>query len=267
MDASGRVTGGHAVRGSVSPHAHVGASPAHLNWLANIDRCGAAPQAVADIVRGRLITRDSFRPLDAMERIVDPDGKSFFVIPPGTGGDDARRAVLLTYILNAGTGYGRTGVRSDFPETAYGLAEVRRISGRQRANRWSYAAVRGIGNTGGCVVTTPNGVLMVLGGSRIHTQFSHRGGTMWGDLFLVNDRTGADSARRLREIVESGRVGSAGPGLDAVLHHEEIHAQQWAALGPLRMPARYLAEEARARIFGGVNSFEQAAGLTDGGYR
>lgn len=224
------------------------------------------PQAVADIVRQQCITRDSFRALDAMEQITDPDGKSFFVIPPGTGGSEARRAALLTYILNAGTGYGRGGARNDFPDTPYGAAEVRRIVERQQANRWSYEAVRGICGTGGCLVSTPNGVLMGLSRNPFHAPFSRRGGTMWGDLFLLNAAGVADPARRLRDVVESGRSHPGGPDLDRLLHHEEIHARQWAALGPIQMPARYLAEEARARILGGANRFERDAGLSDGGY-
>lgn len=247
--------------------AAVSGSPAHRAWLSNIDRRAVGPHAVTEIVRAQGITRDTFRSLDVMEQVTDPDGKSFFVIPRTAGGDAVRRAVLLTYLLNAGTGYGRRGACSDFPETPYGAAEMRRIIDRQRANRWSYAVVRGICNTGGCVAATPNGVLMVVGGNRIHGSFSHRGGTMWGDLFLVNSQQACDPARRLHEIIETGRLGPGGPDLDALLHHEEIHAQQWAALGPVRMPARYLAEEARARIFGGVNSFEKDAGLRDGGYR
>lgn len=245
----------------------VTASPAHRRWLANLDRRAVAPQAVADIVRQRFLTRDSFRVLDAMEQITDPDGKSFFVIPRGAGGKEARRATLLTYILNAGTGYARTGSRNDFPETPYGAAEVARIVARQRANRWSYEAVRGISGTGGCLVTTPHGVLMGLGGNRFHAHLSRRTGTMWGDLFMVNADRGCDPARRLRDIVECGQISSDGPGLDRLLHHEEIHAQQWAALGPVQMPVRYLAAEARARALGGVNSFERDAGLSDGGYR
>lgn len=252
------------------PPAHAAtfsASPAHRRWLANIDRRHVAPQAVADIVRRQAITRDSFRALDAMEQVTDPEGKSFFVIPRGTGGTEARRAALLTYILNAGTGYGHTGADNDFPETPYGAAEVRRIARRQRANRWSYDAVWGICATGGSLVTTPNGVLMGLAGNRFHAQFSRRGGTMWGDLFMVSINRVPDPARRLRDIVESGRTHPGGPELDRLLHHEEIHAQQWAALGRLQLPARYLAEEARARIMGGANRFETDAGLSDGGYR
>jgi len=243
----------------------VPASPAHRSWLANIDRRAVAPQAVADIVRQQRITRDSFRGLDAMEQITDPDGKSYFVIPRGSSGNRARRAALLTYILNADTGYGRAN--NDFPATPYGAAEVRRIIERQRANRWSYDAVRGICATGGSLVTTPNGLLMGLGGNRIHAQFSRRGGTTWGDLFLVSINRVPDPAGRLRAIVESGRTHPGGPDLDPLLHHEEIHAQQWARLGPARMGAAYVAEEARARILGGVNRFEREAGLSDGGYR
>lgn len=222
---------------------------------------------MADIVRRQPITRDSFRLLDTMDSITDPDGKSYFVIPRGTGGNDARRAALLTYLLNAGTGYGSAGVRGDFPETPYGAAEVRRIIERQRANRWSYETVRGVCATGGAVVTTPNGVLMGLGGNRIHAQFSRRGGTMWGDLFMVNITGGADPAEQLRGIVASGRCQPGGPDLDRLLHHEEIHAQQWAALGPAKMTVRYGTEEAKARILGRANKFEKQAGLSDGGYR
>lgn len=222
---------------------------------------------MADIVRQQLLTRDSFRALDQMEQVTDPHGKSFFVIPRGVGGKEARQAALLTYLLNAGTGYGRTGARNDFPEAPYGAAEAGRIMQRQQANRWSYEAVRPICNTGGCLVTTPNGVLMGLGGNRFHAQLSRRAGTMWGDLFMVNINDGSDPARRLRGIVESGRAPGDGPELDRLLHHEEIHAQQWAALGPIQLPARYLAQEARVRVLGGTNSFEREAGLSDGGYR
>lgn len=255
------------VPGRLGRAAVVTASPAHHSWLANLDRRAVAPQAVADIVRRQLLTRDSFRALDAMELITDPHGKSFFVVPRGAGGKEARHAALLTYILNADTGYGRTHICNDFPETPYGAVELDRIIRRQRANHWSYDAVRAICNTGGCLVTTPNGVLIGLGGNRFHTRLSRRAGTMWGDLFMVHVDRGSDPVRRLRDIVEAGRISPGGPDLDRVLHHEEIHAQQWATLGAIQFPARYLAEEAKVQIFGGTNSFEAEAGLSDGGYR
>lgn len=238
---------------------------AHHTWLGNLEKRAVAPHVVAGIIRRHAITRDTFRALDALVEITDPVGRSYFLLPRGAGGAAAREAVLLTYLLNAGTGYGRAG--HDFPETPYCADEVRRIGERQRANRWSYDAVRMITVTGGCLAATPNGVLIGVGGNRIHTQFSRRAGTMWGDLFLLNVDRGVDPARRLREIIGTGCLGDRELDLDRLLHHEERHAQQWARLGPVRMGTRYLAEEARAQIFGGDNRFERDAGLADGGYR
>ncbi|MBS9533423.1 hypothetical protein KIH27_07440 [Mycobacterium sp. M1] len=233
--------------------------------MGNVERRAVAPKVVAGIVRQHGITRDTFRVLDSLVEINDPDGKSYFLLSNRTGGGDARDAALLTYLLNAGTGYGPAG--NDFPETPYGADEVRRIIGRQRANRWSYDAVRVITGTGGCLAATPNGVLMGLGGNWIHTQLSRRGGTMWGDVFLLNGGRGVDPTRGLRAVIEAGCLADGGPSLDRVLHHEERHAQQWARLGPVRMGTSYLAEETRVRILGGDNRFEVDAGLSDGGYR
>ena len=247
------------------------ASSAHRAWMANIDRNAVSPDIVADVVRSHGISRDSFRMLDAMESITDRHGKSFFVIPPGTGVDAARRAVLLTYILNAGTGYGSC-CGNDFPDTPYGEVELRRIIERQRANRWSYQAVRVMTHSGGCLLTTPNGILMGMGGNWIHAQFSRRGGTMWGDVFLVNvaqapqANHAADPVAQMRQLIDAERLHPEGPELHRVLHHEEIHAQQWAKWGPLGMPIRYLADEARAQILSGANNLEKHAGLSDGGY-
>ncbi|TDH46688.1 hypothetical protein E2F47_27080 [Mycobacterium eburneum] len=239
--------------------------------MANAERRGVAPDVVLDIARRHRLAPDSFAVLEDMAVVTDPDGKSFFLIPPGTSGADARRAVWLTYLLNAGTGYAKAGRGgcTDFPETPYAVSEAQRIIDRQRANRWSY---RVIARTGVSLVATPNGILMGVGGGL----FSRRGGTTWGDVFLLNIGPGADPAARLRDVVESGVAWYQGgdgrpyPGrldLDRLLHHEERHCRQWAALGPLRMSAGYLAAEARARMFGGANRFECDAGLGDGGYR
>lgn len=255
------------VRKSPSASAGASASRTHRAWLENIDRRGIAPRAVAEIVRDQHITRDSFRLLDSMPQIADSDGKTYFVVPATLTPSQVRRAVLLTYLVNAGTGYGETEGSTDFPAAPYGAVEARRIVNRQYANRWSYPAARSICYTGGCLVTTPNGVLMAVGGNRLHGSFSHRGGTMWGDVFVVNCPRVGDPAGQLRAIIHSGRLGPGMPGLDRLLHHEEIHAQQWAVLGPVRMPARYMAEEVRARIWRGVNRFECDAGLRDGGYQ
>ena len=221
---------------------------------------------------------ESFRVLENMAEIKDPDGKSFFVIPPGTSGYDARRAALMTYILNAGTDYGRAGKQpTDFPPTPFSAAEVARIIERQNANSWSYHRDVGfVDRNGGRLVTTPNGMLMGIGGNWIQRQFTRRGGTTWGDIFMVNMGNLTDPAVQLRRIVESGHAwyldGRGTPwqsnlDLDRVLHHEERHCRQWAAKGYPGMLRDYSRELVRELVFGKTNRFEEDAGLSDGGYR
>src|ERR1700758_3960072 len=179
-------------------------------WLENAEHRGVPLGVVAEIARRHDITPESFRILEEMEEIKDPDGKSYFLIPPGTGGHDAREAILMTYIVNAGTGYGRPGIRpADFPETPYSAAEVTRIMERQKANHWSYSRdVRFVDRNGGRLATTPNGMLMGVGGNWIQRQFSQRGGTTWGDIFMINIGDRTDPADRLRGIVRSGRASN-----------------------------------------------------------
>ncbi|CQD04577.1 hypothetical protein BN1232_00714 [Mycobacterium lentiflavum] len=252
----------------------------HLKWLANAERLGVPAAVTSAIAEQHGITHESFRVLEELAEITDPDGKSFFLIPPGTTGDTARTATLMTYILNAGSGYGApTGPPTDFPATPYSADEVQRIVDRQHANSWSYDEDVGfVDRNGGRLVTTPNGMLMGLGGNWIQRLFSQQGGTAWGDIFMVNVAVDAtdSTARRLRQIVESGhawytdrkgRPVESALALDRVLHHEELHSQQWAAKGHSRMIVAYLWEVARDRLFGKTNRLEEQAGLADGGYR
>lgn len=236
-------------------------------WLANAQRRGVPESVVAEIARWNAIAPESFAVLEKTEEINDPHGKSYFLLPPDTGGLDARKATLLTYVLNAGTDYGKAGGRPrDFPETPYGAAEVARIMHRQNANRWSYSRdVRFVHRNGGRLVTTPNGILMGLGGNWLQRQFSRRGGTTWGDIFMLNVGERADPAERLRRIVRSGHAWY-GLGLDRVLHHEERHCRQWAAKGHAGMLRDYGWELVRELVFGATNRLEEDAGLSDGGY-
>lgn len=247
-------------------------------WLENAERQGVARHVVDKIARRHGVTPESFRVLEQMTEIEDPHGKSFFLIPPGTSGDEAREAALMTYILNAGTGYGRAGTRStDFPATPYCAAEVARIINRQNANRWSYSRDVGfVDRNGGRLATTPNGMLMGLGGNWFQRQFSQRGGTTWGDIFMVNLGDLTDPAGQLCRIIRSGHAWHVdGSGrcresrldLDRVLHHEERHARQWAAKGYLRMLRDYGWELVRESVLGKSNRLEEDAGLRDGGYR
>jgi hypothetical protein len=248
--------------------------------LDNAARQGVPDDVIADIARRHHITGGSFDVLHKMEEIKDPDGKSFFLLPRRTSGGDARKAALMTYILNAGTGYAKAGehpgVTNDFPETPYSAAEVQRIIDRQRANSWSYDRdVRFVDRNGGRLVATPNGMLMGVGGNRIQGLFSLQGGTAWGDIFMVNIRRCPDPCQQLRQIVRSGHAWYTDRGgnpvesnlnLDRVLHHEERHSAQWAAKGYTRMLADYSWELIRERVAGKTNRLEADAGLSDGGY-
>jgi hypothetical protein len=252
----------------------------HRKWLENAARRGVPPEVIVEIARQHGITPESFKILEEIEEIKDPDGKSFFLIPTGTGGDDAHKAALMTYILNGGTGYGKAakqpGVTNDFPETPYCAAEVRRIIDRQKANSWSYDRDVGfVDRNGGRLVTTPNGMLMGLAGNWILGLFSQQGGTAWGDIFMVNIGD-ADPSQQLRQIVQSGHAWytddhgkpfESNLDLDRVLHHEERHSAQWAAKGYPGMLKDYSWELIRERVFGKTNRLEEEAGLADGGYR
>jgi hypothetical protein len=253
----------------------------HKKWRENAERQGVPGEVVTEIALQHDITAESFRVLEKLTEIKDPHGKSFFLIPAGTSGGVARTAALMTYILNAGTGYCRAeGRPADFPETPYSAAEVRRIIHRQKANSWSYDQDVGfVDRNGGRLVTTPNGMLMGLGGKWIQKQFSRQGGTAWGDIFMVNvsvdGKASPGPADRLRQIVESGHAwytdGHGKPfesnlPLDRVLHHEELHSQQWAAKGHAGMITAYIWEVVRDKVFGKSNRLEEDAGLCDGGY-
>lgn len=242
----------------------------HQKWLRNAERRGISRRVVVEIARRAAITAESFEVLSGMEEVVDPEGKSFFLIPPRTPGAVAQRAALLTYVLNAGTDYGAPGRASDFPAAPYCADEVARIADRQRANDWTYARdVRFVDRNGGRLVTTPDGILMGVGGNWIQRRFSRRGGTTWGDIFMVNmgSKMGgvADPAGQLRRIVRSGRLGRV--DLDRLLHHEERHSRQWASKGYAGMVRDYGWELVRELAFGKRNRLEEDAGLSDGGYR
>jgi hypothetical protein len=236
-------------------------------WLQNAERRGVPADVVAEVARRHAITPAAFAILEGMEEINDPVGKSFFLLPPGTTGGEARTATLMTYVLNAGTDYGRAGKRrADFTATPYCAAEVARIINRQKANHWSYSRdVRFVHRNGGRLVTTPNGMLMGLGGNWIQRLFSQRGGTTWGDIFMLNTGTTSDPAALLRRIAGSGRAWHR-LELDRVLHHEERHARQWAAKGYVGMLRAYGWELVRELAFGEANRLEADAGLSDGGY-
>jgi uncharacterized protein YukE len=252
------------------------ASGHYRQWLENAVLRGVSIDTIKKIAADHHITPEDFAVLDGMEEIrEDEDGdgisKSYFLMPTDISGDDAAKAVRMTYVLNAGTDYGTEGEATDFGATPYGSEELQRITERQQANSWSYDDdVSFVHGNGGRLVTTPNGMMMGLGGNLIQDQFSQRGGTTWGDTFMLNIDDPADPAQQLREVAGSGHAwydGDSGPqpgalDTDRLLHHEERHSQQWAREGYTGFLASYAWEQ----ITGG-NETEEDAGLSDGGYR
>ncbi|MFD6162358.1 WXG100 family type VII secretion target [Nocardia sp. NPDC060256] len=247
----------------------------YRQWLENAVRRGVSIDTIKQMIAENHITPDDFKILEGLEEIrEDEDGdgifKSFFLMPTNISGDDAAKAVRMTYILNAGTDYGTEGESTDFKPTPYGSAELRRIIDRQKKNSWSYDDdVSFVHGNGGRLVTTPNGMMMGLGGNLIQDQFSQHGGTTWGDTFMLNVDDPKDPAQQIREVARSGYAwydGDNGPyrgnlDLDRLMHHEERHSQQWAREGYTGFLASYVWEQ----ITGGDET-ERDAGLSDGGY-
>jgi hypothetical protein len=252
------------------------ASGHYRQWLENAVRRGVSIDTITKIAAEHHITPEDFEILNGLEEIrEDEDGdgifKSYFLLPTDVSGDDAARAVRMTYLLNAGTDYGTEGETTDFAPTPYGAEELRRITDRQRDNSWSYHDDVGfVHGNGGRLVTTPNGMMMGLGGNLIQDQFSQRGGTTWGDTFMLNIDDPKDPAQQLREVAASGHAWYEGEDgayrgdldMDRLLHHEERHSQQWAREGYTGFLASYLWEQ----VTGGDET-EEDAGLSDGGYR
>jgi hypothetical protein len=138
----------------------------------------------------------------------------------------------------------------------------------------SYLVAAGLPYTGAAVATTPNGMLMSLGG-KATDYAAFQGGSTYGDVFAVNINNVADPAGQLTEIIESGDMWYAGttPGsavqgsldLDRILHHEERHSQQWAEKGTIVMGIDYGTGYYMDQ-HGMTNPLEEDAGLHDGGY-
>ncbi|GAA1645005.1 hypothetical protein [Actinoplanes couchii] len=247
----------------------------YRQWLENAVRRGVPIETMLTIAAENDITPDDFRIFNQMVEFredVEKDGtdKFFFLLPEGISGDDAAKAVRMTYLLNAGTDYGANGQQTDFTPTPYGSEEYRRIVERQKDNSWSYDEDVGFVHlNGGRLVTTPNGVMMGVGGNWLQDRFSLQGGTMYGDTFMMNLDSVDDPADQLQKVVASGRHWYEGPDgpyagsldLDRLLHHEERHSQQWAREGYTKFIASYGWEQ----LTGGTQT-EEDAGLSDGGY-
>ncbi|QIS03043.1 hypothetical protein F5X71_12620 [Nocardia brasiliensis] len=247
----------------------------YRQWLENAVRRGVSIDTIKQIVADHHITPEDFKILDRLQEIrEDEDGdgifKSYFLLPTDISAADAAKAVRMTYLLNAGTDYGTEGEQTDFAPTPYSSEELRRITERQRHNAWSYDEDVGfVHGNGGRLVTTPNGIMMGLGGNSIQDRFSTNAGTTWGDTFMLDIDDPEDPAQQIREVARSGHAWFEGDNgvyrgrldLDRLLHHEERHSQQWGREGYTQFVTSYIWEQ----ITGGDET-ERDAGLSDGGY-
>ncbi|WP_051288788.1 WXG100 family type VII secretion target [Mycobacterium sp. URHD0025] len=197
------------------------------------------------------------------------DDTDYFMLPEKVNAEQARQAALMTYIFNAGTGYGssRGNINNDFAETPYSAAEVQRIKDRQAANSWSYDLLE---HATGRFAATPNGMLMGVGGGPIQQTVSQQAGTCVGDIFAVNmDHPPHGPAQELRNLIQSGTSTwqaddgtlRQGNDIDRILHHEERHSQQWAHEGRANFLRQYFWP-----TDADPNPFESNAGGSDGGY-
>ncbi len=251
-------------------------------WVRNTVENGVSIDTLLEIAGDHGITPDSFDVLAGLQVITDPDGKTFFVLDTDMSGDEARAAVLMTYILNAGTGY----ENGTYAPTPYSSDEVQRIKDRQAENAWfSYDQdVAFVHSNGGTLVTTPNGMLMGAGGNWLQDLYSQGGGTAWGDIFMINQDDVDNPEELLDDIISNGTAPNSSLDLDRLLHHEEIHSQQWAELGYGSFMTTYLGERYDVVWIdvpgdlnpfpvpvpithdGCGNSLEEDAGLADGDY-
>ena len=253
----------------------------YREWLQNAADNKVAPETIVEIALQQNITPASFDVLKGLERVIDKgsptdpkDDKDYFLLPEYATAEQARQAVLMTYILNAGTGYGKARQDpknndvNDFAETPYSATEVQRIKDRQEANSWSYELLE---RATGAFTTTPNGMLMGVGGELIQQTISQQAGTCVGDVFAVNiDNPQNGAATQLRDIIRSGTMQhdsnndgqlTRGNDLDRILHHEERHSQQWADKGFAKFLQEYFTPSNAE-----PNPFETNAGASDGGY-
>lgn len=219
-------------------------------WIGVVQGAGGDPVALA---RQEGVDDHTFDLLQELEVMRDPEGRAYFLIT-AEHADDARLVAELTELLAGGE-----------PSTN---------AWRRDANSWTFDTWFGNGDIklvladGAALASTPEGIFMTVGDSDVLVTstdlFAHEAGTMWGEIFMINDES-ADPAARLRQIVEAGTTDppTSDHPLWRVLRHEEVHAQQWARYGHSGFIARYLWHNP----FDPCNHpFEEEAGFEDGGY-
>jgi hypothetical protein len=256
------------------------ATDLYREWLQNALDAGVSRSEIKKIARNLGLRPQDFEVLRGLPRCQDPDGKTFFMLSGFMTPGEIRSATIMAYVFNARTDYdaaddpgnpqNRSNSANNFVERPYSTATIEAIAARALRNTWSYRTVAELVMAGGgAAVATPNGMLMAIAGNPIVGALSQKGGTTFGDVFMLPVDNPPDPSAMLRQIVANGSKPDDQGGttnwidLDRLLHHEEIHSRQWAVEGKLLFPIHY----AEAEPLPGENVYEWGAGLRDGGYR
>lgn len=231
--------------------------PLYLEWILWTLQSGVAPTDLPSRARQENVRTDTFDLLRPATIWRMPDGRPFARIPEAR---TARDLVRLVELLNGG----RPSI----------------TDGRRTRNRWSYSSFLGwrygdvelVLDKAEELVATPEGTMMAAVGRKIWRAiptpadvFSARGGTTWGEMYVLNGSFGSP-ADVLRTSIESGRTppGAGAPSLARLLRHERVHSEQWARFGYRRFIVEYLRHSAKPPC---RQPLEREAGLEDGGYR
>lgn len=229
----------------------------HREWISWTLKSGLTPGDMVERARQEGVDQDTFEALDGATIWRTPEGRPYVRIEDAS---DARQLVRLTELLNGGA-----------PSTT---------DERRDANSWSYSSMFGINDgdaglvlrNGGALVATPEGIAMAAPGPE-HLDvipntvdvFAARGGTTWGEIFVVNGSY-EDPASVLEDTIADGvpPPGSGAPSLERLLRHERVHSEQWARLGYSRFIWEYLTNGPSNPC---EHPLEIEAGLEDGGYQ
>jgi hypothetical protein len=228
----------------------------HREWISWTLQSGLSPEDMVERAVQEGVDQNTFDILHDVTLWRTPDGRPYGRIE---NADDAEAIARAIELLNGG--------------------EPSLSDERRDANSWSYSTMFGMGNgdaglvlnNDGALVATPEGILMAAPGPKslgvipnTVDIFSARGGTMWGEIFVLNG-SHDDPASVLEDTITDGvpPPGSGAPSLERLLRHERVHAEQWARLGYTRFIWEYLTNGPNNPC---EHPLEQEAGLADGGY-
>lgn len=228
----------------------------YREWVSWTLKSGLSPDEVVSRARQEGVTAAAFDVLAGRTSWRAPDGRAYVRIEDGR---DALEIVRATELLNGGR-----------PSTS---------DRRHDGNRWSYQGLGGLTDGdaglvlrhGGALAATPEGTMIAAPGDRALGMrnavgwFAARGGTTWGDMYVVNGSFAAPDDV-LRRSVATGMPppGSGAPSLERLLRHERVHSEQWARYGYVRFIWKYLI--AHNPNDACTHPLEQEAGLEDAGY-